>query len=77
MIIKKLTKTGNSQAIVLDKAILKAAHLGDNTLFSIHVNPNGGITIQSVEESHETLKQKAFQEIVNKNSPLLKRLSDQ
>jgi antitoxin component of MazEF toxin-antitoxin module len=76
MIIKGLTKTGNSQAILLDKAILQAAHLGDNALFAISVNPNGGITIQSVEDTDAGAKQKAFQTIVEKNNALLKRLSD-
>ena len=76
MIIKSLIQTGNSKAIVLDKAILQAANLDDNSLFAISINPNGVITIQSVENSGAERKQQAFLDIISKNQDILKRLSD-
>ncbi|MFM8454066.1 MAG: hypothetical protein ACKOAD_03670 [Gammaproteobacteria bacterium] len=77
MLIKPLVQTGNSKAIVLDKAILQAACLNDDALFAVTINPGGGITIQSVESTHQELKKKAFREVLKKNYQLLKRLSEQ
>ena len=76
MIIKKLTKSGNSKAIVIDKTLLQAAGLDENALFQIVINPNGGMLIQSVETTNEDLVKTAFKKVVKKNRKLLKRLAD-
>ena len=74
--IKQLIHHGNSRAIVIDKALLEAAHLDpDSALFQIVVNPNGGITIQSVEAVNTKLHKKAFREVLKENNGLMKRLA--
>ncbi len=75
--IKKLIRHGNSKAIVIDKAILLAAGLDEDTaLFQITVDPNGGIVIQSVKTDNDTLYKKAFREVLEENDLLMKRLSN-
>lgn len=76
MIIKQLTQSGNSKAILIDQALLKAAGLDDSALFAIIVNPNGGLTIQSVESTHTDIKKTAFRKVMKENYNLLKRLAD-
>ena len=76
MIVKHLSQSGNSKAIVIDKAILQAAGLDDNALFAIVINPNGGLTIQSIESTHEDIKKAAFRKVMKENRSLLKRLTD-
>ena len=76
MIVKHLSQSGNSKAIVIDKSILQAAGLDDNALFAITINPNGGLTIQSVESIHEDIKKSAFRKVLKNNKELLKRLTD-
>ncbi|HSW71563.1 MAG TPA: hypothetical protein VLH77_06240 [Gammaproteobacteria bacterium] len=76
IIIKPLTQSGNSKAIVLDRSILQAAGLGADALFAITVNPDGGVTIQSVKPTHVDIKHAAFQKMLKENKDLLKRLSD-
>jgi len=76
MIIKQLTQSGNSKALVIDKALLLAAGLDENALFQIVINPNGGMLIQSVQTTNETLVKSTFRKIVKKNHKLLKRLAD-
>lgn len=76
MIIKPLTKSGNSKAIVIDKALLQAAGLDENALFQIVIHPNGGLLIQSVQPTNEDLVKSAYRKVMKKNSQLLKRLAD-
>lgn len=76
MIVKHLTQSGNSKAILIDKALLQAAGLDENALFSVIVNPNGGLTIQSVESTHSEIKNAAFRQVLKNNYDLLKRLTD-
>lgn len=76
MIIKKLTQSGNSKAIVIDKALLQAAGLDENALFQIIINPNGGMVIQSVQPTNEKLVKSAFKKVLKKNKKLLQRLAD-
>lgn len=77
MIVKHLSQSGNSKAILIDKALLQAAGLDDNALFAVIVNPNGGLTIQSVESTHEDIKRAAFRKVMKENHNLLKKLADQ
>ncbi len=76
MIIKQLTQSGNSKAIVIDKALLQAAGLDENALFQVVIIPNGGMLIQSVQATNENLVKSAFRKVMKKNHKLLKRLAD-
>jgi len=74
--IKKLIKHGNNRAIVIDKALLQAAGLDEETaLFQITINPNGGIIIQSVEAVNDSVHKKAFRKVLKENDALMKRLA--
>ena len=74
--IKKLIRHGNSKALVIDKALLQAAGLDEDTaLFQITINPNGGILIQSVEAVNDNLHKEAFRQVLKENDALMKRLS--
>lgn len=76
MIIKQLTQSGNSKAIVIDKALLQAAGLDENALFQIIINPNGGMLIESVQPTNDNLVKAAFRKVMKKNRNVLKRLAD-
>jgi antitoxin component of MazEF toxin-antitoxin module len=74
--IKSLIHHGNSRALVIDKALLQAAGLDEDTaLFQITVDPNGGILIQSVKAANDNLHQEAFRQVLKENDALMKRLS--
>jgi antitoxin component of MazEF toxin-antitoxin module len=74
--IKKLIKHGNSKAIVVDKALLEAAGLSENTLFQVSVNPSGGLVIQSLEHNQTEIFQEKFEELNEKYKNLMQRLAD-
>lgn len=76
MIIKQLTQSGNSKAIVIDKALLQAASLDENALFQVVIQPSGGLLIQSVQTTNENLVKPAFRKVMKKNYQLFKRLVD-
>lgn len=75
--IKALIHHGNSRALVIDKAILQAAGLDEDTaLFQITIDPSGGILIQSVKAVNEDLHKESFRQVLKENDTLMKRLSD-
>lgn len=74
--LKKLTKLGNSKGLVIDKSILQAAGLDENTVFAININPNGGLIIQSVQPLDKNTHKKNVKKVVKKHAKLLKRLAD-
>ena len=74
--LKKLTKLGNSKALVIDKSILQAAGLSEDTMFLINIDPNGGIIIQSVQPVDEKSHKKNVKKIIRKRSKMLKRLKN-
>lgn len=76
MIIKQLTQSGNSKALVIDKVLLQAAGLDEDALFQVVINPNGGMLIQSVQATNENLVKSTFRKVMKKNLKLLKRLAD-
>ncbi len=76
MIVKQLTQSGNSKAIVIDKTLLQAAGLDEDALFQIVIIPSGGLVIQSVQSTNENLVKSAFRKVMKKNHGLLKRLKD-
>jgi antitoxin component of MazEF toxin-antitoxin module len=74
--LKHLIQHGNSKALVIDKAILQAAGLDENALFQVVVDPNVGITIQSVKPTDEEAFNKSFKKVLKKHGKLFKRLAD-
>lgn len=74
--MKHLVPHGNSKALVIDKTLLQAAGLTENTAFEITVHPNG-LTIQSVgdEASFEEFK-KAGDKLLKSKRKLWKNLAD-
>ncbi|MBS0621122.1 MAG: hypothetical protein JSS61_06660 [Verrucomicrobia bacterium] len=73
--IKRLVKHGNSRAIVIDKGILQAAGLRDDTSFQLVVNPSGGLLIQSVDDVDRKEFEKHFEELSEELFELMKSLS--
>ena len=74
--IKRLIKHGNSRAIVVDKALLEAAGISEDALFQVSVNPNGGLIIQSVEDTKVDVLRESFKKLNKKYSKLMQRLAD-
>lgn len=74
--IKRLIKHGNSRAIVVDKALLEAAGISEKALFQIVVNPNGGLFIQSLEDTQDDIFDENFKMLNKKYSKLMQRLAD-
>ena len=74
--IKNLVKHGNSQAIVIDKLLLEAAGITEKTRFQISISPNGGLLIQSVDDSDDERIQEVFNKLDKKYEKLMKRLAD-
>ncbi len=74
--LKRLIKHGNSRAIVVDKAILEAAGISEDTLFQISVNPSGGLVIQSVDHHKRELFQENFEKLNKKYKKLMQNLAD-
>jgi antitoxin component of MazEF toxin-antitoxin module len=73
--IKRLAKHGHSRAIVIDKSILQAAGLEEDASFQLIVNPNGGLLIQSVDETDDEKFEKHYQELSVELFELMKSLS--
>lgn len=74
--MKHLVPHGNSKALVIDKTLLQAAGLTENTAFQITIHPNG-LIIQSIgdEASFEEFK-KAADKLLKSKSKLWKSLAD-
>lgn len=75
MLVKQLVQHGNSKAIVIDKMVLQAAGLDENTLFQIVIDPNVGITIQSVKPVNDNFIQ-SFDKVMKKYDKVFKKLAD-
>ena len=75
MTVKHLIQHGNNLAIVIDKSILREAGCDENTFFQIVVDPNIGITIQSVKPMNEKVFKDALTKVVNKHDKIFKKLS--
>lgn len=74
--IKHLVTHGNSKALVIDKTLLQAAGLNENTAFQITVHPNG-LTIQSVgEEATAEEFKKAADKLLKSKNKLWKSLAE-
>jgi antitoxin component of MazEF toxin-antitoxin module len=73
--IKHLAKHGHSRALIIDKSLLQAAGLTEDVAFLITVNPNGGLLIQSVDESNDEKFEKHYAELSTELFDLMKSLS--
>lgn len=74
--MKRLTKHGNSRAIVVDKALLEAAGISEDALFQISVNPSGGLVIQSIEDNATEAFRENFEKMNKKYKKLMQNLAD-
>ena len=76
IVIKRLIKHGNSQAIVVDKSLLEAAGISEDAFFQITVNPSGGLIIQSIEDNKPDTFRENFKKLNKKYSKLMQKLAD-
>lgn len=60
MIIQPSMKDASAKTLVLDKTTEQAANLSDDALFIGMINPNGGVTIQSVKLSPRVIERISF-----------------
>lgn len=74
--LKRLVKHGKSRAIVIDKVILEAAGISDDTFFQITINPRGGLMIQSVDDANTCVISEKFIELNQKHKKLMQNLAD-
>ena len=74
--IKKLTRTGNSIALVLDKPLLEELGLGENA--EVEVSTNGQVIVITPKRSSSRDRKfrKAVDKINRKYAGLFKRLSE-
>lgn len=75
MQIKRLTKHGNSVAIVIDKAFLRASNLDENAMFQV-IADSSGIIIQSVKPSDDESFSESLDKVLNKYAEVITSLSD-
>jgi len=75
MQVKHLVQHGNSKALIIEKAVLQAAGLDENSLFQIVVDSNSGITIQSVKPVNDKFEE-AKNHVYDDYEALFKRLAD-
>lgn len=78
---KKLSKHGNSRAIVIEKPILDLLSITDSTVLNI-TTQDGKIIIEPVRNREKKIKissdkkmQRIYEEIVEKYGPVLKKLA--
>ncbi len=77
-ITKKLTKHGNSYALVIDRPILELLGINDETLLEISTPDGATIIITPVKSQEQQKKFKgALQKINKKYSRTLKNLAEQ
>jgi putative addiction module antidote len=76
---KKLTKHGNSLALVIDKPLLEALKINQNTDLEISID-KGKLIIQPKEKTKKSLTEKDIdkiaEKIMKKYAPVLKKLAD-
>jgi len=76
--IKKLTKFGNSHALIIDKPIMELLHITENSELQLTVEGDT-LIIHRKEKVKKTLSNKNLQELIEKNikkyAPALKKLS--
>jgi antitoxin MazE len=75
MIIKKLTRQGNSAALVIDKQLLDLLDFNQDTDLKITVNGRQLIVEPLTSEEREARFQKVMKTTGRKNAELFKRLA--
>ena len=74
--VKKLTKTGNSLALVLDRPLLKQLHIDEDTELEISTNGDVLVVTPVRSRSRERRFRNAVEKINAKYAGLFKRLSE-
>ena len=74
--VKKLTKTGNSLALVLDKPLLEQLGIDEHT--ELELSTNGDVLVMTPvrEKSRERRFRKSVEKINKQYAGLFKRLSE-
>lgn len=78
--IKKLSKHGNSLALLIDKPILELLDVNENTSFRIRID-GGNIILEPVRKeevltiSKDKKLQKTYEELIEKYDAVLKKLA--
>jgi len=80
---KRLSRYGNSLALIIDKPILELLHITEDTVLnistdgsSITIKPQGGeIHASQYKVSDNPKVQKAFEEMMEKYAPAFKKLA--
>ncbi len=79
--IKKLSKHGNSLALLIDKPILELLDVNENTQFKIRID-EGNIILEPVRKDSEVITisenvkiQDMYKELVEKYDAVLKKLA--
>ena len=73
--IKKLTKHGNSLALVIDKGILELLNIDADTPLSIRSDGRHLIISAAAEDRHRKKVRAALEKVKKKYGPALKRLA--
>jgi antitoxin component of MazEF toxin-antitoxin module len=74
--IRKITKIGNSQGIILDSTVMDLAHLKVGDEVNLEIHRGGTLTVVPVDSSIEPEQAAArAREIIAKNDQLFRRLS--
>lgn len=81
LMIKKLSKYGNSWALLIDKPILELLKIDEST--KLHITTDGmRLIIERAANSHESIppidekRKKLYEELIAKYSPALKKLAE-
>jgi antitoxin component of MazEF toxin-antitoxin module len=74
--VKKLTRTGNSLAIVLDKPLLEQLGIDENTELEISTNGDVLVVTPVRDRKRERKFRKAVEKINRKYAGLFRRLSE-
>ncbi|HSP15304.1 MAG TPA: AbrB/MazE/SpoVT family DNA-binding domain-containing protein [Thermoanaerobaculia bacterium] len=74
--VKKLTKTGNSLALVLDKPLLQQLGIDENTELEISTNGDVLVVTPVRDRARERKIRKAVEKINRRYAGLFKRLSE-
>jgi len=74
--VKKLTRTGNSLALVLDKPLLETLSIDENTELEISTNGDVLVVTPVRDEARERKFRKAVQKINRKYAGLFRKLAE-
>ena len=74
--VKKLTRTGNSFALVLDKPLLKTLGIDENTELEISTNGDVLVVTPVRDRAHEKKFQKAVEKVNRRYAGLFRKLAE-